>query len=207
MLGYMLKIPFWLSRWFTSVRLALGSLASALIFSLGLAACGSMDQPKSIRFVAAIEVTLRTPTDRADLIAILRRHASAGDLHVDDVSREVQQNASSLPTFARRTIYVGLWRGRADDDLEVSVDDAGHQGKAWVVFSRGAQPEIATRLRESLLNEILRRWPDARRVPVLPSGGLPSVEDLRPTPDGYKIVRSAASDYQLPAASPLLASD
>jgi hypothetical protein len=55
------------------------------------------------------------------------------------------------------------------------------------VFSRGAQPALATRLRERLSAAIMRRWPDARRVPVLPSGGLPLANDLRPTAEGYEI--------------------
>lgn len=166
------------------------AVAFLLAFTSLLAACGPVEQPERLRFVAAVEISLRTPADRSDLVAMLRRHAAAGGLHVDDVSQEVERNASSLPPFARRTIYIGVWRGLGDDDLEVSIDDAGHRGRAWVVFSMGAQPVLATRLRENLLAEIVRRWPDARRVPILPSGGLPSADDLRPSADGYKIVPS-----------------
>lgn len=165
-------------------------------------------QPVSIRFVAAVEIPLRTPADRSDLLAMLRRHASASGLHVDDGSqawRELQRNAPDLPAFARRTLSVGVWRGEGDDDLEVSADDTGHEGRAWVIFSRGKQPELATRTRQGLLGAIARRWPGARRLPVLPSGGLPLAGDLRLGPGGYRIARAAASSYRLPETSPLLA--
>jgi hypothetical protein len=181
---------------------------AALFASAALLACAPVPQPDSIRFVAAVEIALRTPADRSDLLAMLRRHAAAGGLHVDDVSsqwRDLQRNAPELPDFARGTLYVGVWRGAEDDDLEVSVEDSGHRARAWVIFSRGEQPELATRMREGLLSAIARRWPGARRLPILPTGGLPLADDLHLGPDGYRIVRSAASRYALPAASPLLA--
>ncbi|HVQ08220.1 MAG TPA: hypothetical protein VMS43_07270 [Allosphingosinicella sp.] len=181
---------------------------AAIFASAALLACAPVPQPDSFRLVAAVEIPLRTPADRSDLIAMLRRHAAADGLHVDDVSAEWQdhqRNAPELPDFARGTLYVGVWRGAEDDDLEVSVDDSGHPGRAWIIFSRGKQPVLATRTRESLLSAIGRRWPGARRLPVLPTGGLPLADDLRLSPDGYRIARSAASGYELPATSPLLA--
>jgi len=170
--------------------------------------CAPAPQPDDLRLVAAVEIPLRTPADRSDLLAMLRRHAAAGGLHVDDVSaawQDHQRHAPELPDFARGTLYVGVWRGEEDDELEVSVDDSGHPGRAWVIFSRGKQPDLAARMREGLLSAIGRRWPGARRLPVLPSGGLPFADDLRLAPGGYRIARSAAARYQLPATSPLLA--
>ncbi|HEV7659189.1 MAG TPA: hypothetical protein VGO55_05020 [Allosphingosinicella sp.] len=179
----------------------------AAVFAVAaLQAVAPVPQPDSIRYVAAVEIALRTPADRSDLLAMLRRHATAGGLHVDDSSREFRELAPELvPDFVRRTLYVGVWRGAADDDLEISVDDAGHRGRAWVIFSRGKQPALARRMREGLLSAIAHRWPGARRLPVLPSGGLPLAGDLRLGPDGYRIARSAASGYELPATSPLVA--
>src|ERR1700709_639014 len=101
----------------------------ALAFALLLMACGPAEQPDSIRYVAAVEIDMRTPAHRADLLAMLRRHAAANGLHVDDASAEAMQNDVVLPPSLRRTIYVGVWRGTGDDDLEVSVDDMGHRGR------------------------------------------------------------------------------
>jgi len=153
-----------------------------LVFALPvlLLACGPVEQPERLRYVAAVEIDMRTPADRADLLAMLRRHAAAGGLHVDDVSEPAAQN-TALPPSERPTIYVGVWRGSADDDLEVTVDDTFHQGRPWIVFSRGARPELAAALREALLRDISRRWPGARRLPIDPSGGL-AEERTSPTP-------------------------
>jgi hypothetical protein len=145
-------------------------------------------QPDRLRFEDAIEVNVGTPADRADLLALLRRHAAADGLHVDDVSGTAQAPLG-------RTIYVGVWRGAEDDDMEMSVDDTGHAGRAWVIFSRGAQPERAARLRRIVAADIMRRWPEARHIPVTPWGGLPSAADLRPTSQGYEIDPAVAPRY------------
>ena len=181
---------------------------AAIFAPAALLACAPVPQPGYLQFVAAVEIPERTPADRSDLLAMLRRHAAAAGLHVDDGSRqwqELQRNAPDLPDFARGTLSVGVWRGAEDEDLEISVDDTGHPGRAWVMFSRGRQPDLARRTREGLLREIGRRWPGARRLPILPSGGLPLADDLSLAPGGYRIVRSAAPSYGLPATSPLLA--
>ncbi len=157
------------------LRRLIGRIAMAAIGNLVLTgfllACSQAEQPERLRFVDVIEVELRTPVDRTDLLAILRRYAETEGLHLDDVSHEA---GSPLG----RTIYLGLWRGASDDNLEISVDDAGHPGRAWVIFSRGEQPVLATRLRERLTRELIARWPNARRIPVLPSGGLPEAPDV-----------------------------
>lgn len=118
----------------------------------------------------------------------------------------------SLPAFAsaepaggnQATIYVGVWRGTKDEDFEASIDDMGHLGRAWVRFLKGGRADLPPDRREQVLVEIRQRWPDVRSVPVLPSGGLPLVDDLRHTPQGYKIVASAGPRYELPPNSPLL---
>jgi hypothetical protein len=165
-----------------AARIALPALAALAV------ACGPVAQPDSLRFEDAIEVNLATPTDRADLLAMLRRHAAADGLHVDDVS-------ATSPSPLGRTIYVGAWRGAGDDDMEISIDDAGHAGRAWVIFSRGEQPERAARLRRIVAADIMRRWPEARRIPVTPWGGLPLAEDLRATDQGYEIDPAVAPRY------------
>jgi hypothetical protein len=79
-----------------------------------------------------------------------------------------------------------------------------HLGRAWVSFLQEGRNDLPANKREQSLAEIRRRWPDARLVPVLPSGGQPLAEDLRLTPQGYKIAASAAPRYGLSATSPLL---
>jgi hypothetical protein len=105
----------------------------------------------------------------------------------------------------RRTIYVGVWRGENDDEAEVLVDDGFHPGRAWITFPRGVQPARSTRVREPLLAEIRRRWPNARALPILPSGGLPLEDDLVPVGDSFRVAPSAAVRYELPPTSPILA--
>jgi hypothetical protein len=173
--------------------------------ALAISGCSPVKQPESIKFVAAVALPLERPSDRSDLIAILRRDASAGGLHVEDVSDAwARLGARERDPLLRKSIYIGLWRGFLHGDLEVTVDDGGHPGRPWVIFSRGEHPTLAGQFRDGLLRDINHRWPDALELPISPSGGLPLVQDLRATPTGYKIVRSAAAGYGLPLNSPLV---
>lgn len=175
-------------------------------------ACGcSRPGNDTIRSVAVIEVPLRTTVDHDDLIALMRRLAAANRMHVDDDSEKWAAFQRSLPSNepvdTRATIYVGVWRGSDDEDFEVSVSDMMHLGRAWVTFLQDGRDDLPADKREQVLAEIRRRWPDARSVPVLPSGGEPLAEDLRLTPQGYKIAASAAPRYGLSPTSPLLLRD
>jgi hypothetical protein len=184
----------------------LHGLLLGLIAVLGAAT--QVEQPASIQTVAALEIPLETQADRADLLAMLRRQAAAGGLHVDDGSREreeIQRADPNFPDFARGSLFVGVWRGDNDDDLEVSVDDAGHPNRAWLTFARGSQVEAATRFRETLIRALRQRWPNFRALPILPGGGLPLADDLIHTPSGYRIKRAEAARYDLPMDSPLVA--
>lgn len=125
-------------------------LRAAFALVASLLACAPVAQPDRLRFEAAVEIPLEGPADRSDLLAILRRHAAAGGLHVDDNSEEASRDRDAPSLIAGRTIYIGVFRGTEDDDLEVSVDDGGHPGRAWVIFSRGAHPELAARTRTAL---------------------------------------------------------
>ncbi|TAL29889.1 MAG: hypothetical protein EPN98_19030 [Phenylobacterium sp.] len=176
-------------------------IGRGLISAIAVAASAcSVEQPASSQQIAAIEVSLRTPADRADLLAMLHRHARAGGLHVDDVSERWRRlDTSDHPPAARdvltKTIYVGLWRGVEDDDMEVMVDDGGHQGRPWLTFRRGKHPELASRVRVGLLADIKRRWPDARDVPVMPNGALPLANDLVWTGGGYAVKAERVAGY------------
>jgi hypothetical protein len=190
--------------------MAMRKILAVAGIALGVA-CGPIDQPESNRYVAAVEIPLKTAADRADLVTILRRHATAdGGLHVDDVTDRWRQFEAEAKTYSpdqQGTIFVGVWRGADDDDIEADVGDSGHRGRAWLIFSKGRDPARSTKFREAVLSEIDRRWPDAEPLPVLPSGGLPLVDDLRMTASGYKISASSAANYELPSTSPLIARD
>lgn len=174
------------------------------------ASCGRSAND-SYKSVAVIEVPIRTPADHNDLIAIMRRMAAANGMHVDDNSQKWVELQRSLPpkqpVDTRATIYVGIWRGSTDEDFEASVSDIMHLGRAWVSFIQGGRGDLPAQNREQVLTEIRHRWPEARSVPVLPSGGEPLAEDLRVTPQGYKIVASAGPRYGIQPSSPLLVHD
>lgn len=168
------------------------------------ASCAPAEQPVQ---VSAIEVRLRTPADERDLVAMLQRVAAAGGLHVDDSSarwREFQKEANS-PAAARMSVRISVWNGPEDRDIEISVSDMGHIGRAWIAFINYGKSDMAPELRAQLIAAIKRRWPDALMVPVMPTGALPLASHLLRTPSGYKVVRSAAKTYDLPPDSPLLA--
>jgi hypothetical protein len=192
--------PAW--RYVVAALLGVGVLA-ALVTILA-----PRPQPESIRTVAAIEVPLRTPADRADLLAMLNRRAAEAGLHVNDGTEEwieLRKGATSSDesSFARsvldKTIYVGVWRDR---DPVILLDDGGHQGWPWLSFSRGKNPALATKTRTRLLAEIRARWPEARDVPVTSTGGLPLANDLIWTGKAYAVKPERMSAYGLrPPAS------
>jgi hypothetical protein len=181
--------------------LRIATLALAIVF----AGCSPAQQPEGP--AAAVEISLRTTADAADLVTMLRQLAPLEGFHVDDVSakwRDFEQQVKDFPPAIKKTIYVGIWRGKDDDDLIVSVDDGGHPGRAWITFYRGPEPKLAERFWDALIEQIRARWPNVLPIPILPSGGLPLSNDLQATPQGYKVVRSAAERYKLPATSALL---
>ncbi|CAN7292870.1 hypothetical protein LJR164_001485 [Phenylobacterium sp. LjRoot164] len=160
---------------------------------------------ESSRVVAVVEVPLRSATDRADLLAMLHAHAREEGQHVDDGSEEwgaFQQTLESKDHEAssplNKTIYASVWRDRDDKDQEVSVDDGGHQGRPWLMFFRGERPDLATGARLRLQAKIRARWPDAREVPVMPSGSLPSADDLVWTGEAYAVKPERAAAYAEP---------
>jgi hypothetical protein len=167
-------------------------------------------QPASIRTVAAVEVPLRTPADHADLLAMLRRNAREDGLHVDDGTEQWIQFRRDAPSdeppdvlnLLTKTISAGVFRGADDNDMEVDVDDGGHQGRAWLTFFGGEHPELATKFRVGLVAEIKHRWPDARDVPVMPTGALPFADDLVWTGASYQVKPERLADYTREADKP-----
>jgi hypothetical protein len=184
-------------------------LAALVLTAAAAAACAPGDQGKVDPFVAAVEVKLQSDADRRDLVAILRKQAAVdGGLHVDDVSeewREMEAMDETSPPGERGTLYVGVWRGADDEEMEAEADDHGHRGRAWITFHNGPEPRRSAKYRRAVLADVRSRWPDSRILPILPSGGLPLARDLRPTAAGYGIAAESAAAYELPATSPLLA--
>lgn len=160
---------------------------------------------EAVGFVASVEIPLATPADRADLLAILNRRASADGLRVSDQTeasiemykRAPRQGGAFVESVLDRTIDISVWRGR---DLEILMEDGGHKGRPWMTFSRGKDTDLATRTRVQLISDVKARWPQARDVPVTPSGGLPFARDLDWTGTAYVVKPDRRNAYGM--ASP-----
>jgi hypothetical protein len=158
-------------------------------------------QPAGLRLVRAVEIPLRTPTDRADLIALFRRHAGTeGMIFVD--TTDSWRNA---PPDVRKTLYISLDRpvGRRQE-WEIEAADDGSGTDPWVTFLRGVDPARATAARGRLIAALKARFPDAPEVPVMPTGALPLRRDLERFGSDYRVRADRAAQYQLspPASSP-----
>ncbi len=177
-----------------------------LAFLFAIVACGPIDQ-SSVQTVAAIELRMDGPAEEAALLAILKQHAhAASGLHVDDASakgRAVETEIGILPPEDRLTVSFAVWRGENDEEPEVLADDRYHPGRIWVTFMRGSNAARSTHFRDPLVAALRARWPDARTLPILPSGAVPLAEDLVATDGRYLVRRSAAARYELPTGSPL----
>lgn len=166
--------------------------------------CAPRPQPSTI---AAIEIPVPTARDRGDLAATLRAFSAAEGLHADAATEHELENVrNKFPEDAHATFRMGVWRGEEDKDLEMSVTDTGHQGRAWVSIIRYGAADLPPEARERLLRALRGRWPQALMLPVLPTGGLPLARDLVATPGGYKVIASAGGRYKIPSTSPLLVS-
>jgi hypothetical protein len=176
-------------------------IALALLVLCG--ACGVAPQPESLRTVAAFEVPLPNAEERTEFLAVLSAAAEAEGFHVDAADADdLQMLSKALPM----NIHAAVWRGADDDEVLAGVDDmGGHLGRAWITFSRGEDPRLASRFRERAMRRILARWPSTQSLPILPTGGIPLAADIRLTPEGYRVKPEAASRYQLPPSSPLIA--
>lgn len=170
---------------------------------LACSACGVAEQPDSIRTVAAYEVPLPTASERDEFLAPLRQEAEAHGFHVDASNPEELRHLSEVSPM---TINAAVWRGKDDDEAVASVmDQEDHLGQAWIMFSKGEYPERVARFRDSVMRKVIQRWPATASLPVVPSGGIPNRYQLERTSDGYKLKPEEASNYQVPADSPLVA--
>ena len=89
-----------------------------------IAGCGVATQPESAKTVAAFEVPLRSETDRAQFLSVLRAAAGAEGMHVDVESAQdlAQETQGVSPAFAK-TMNASVWRGANDDEAVASAMD------------------------------------------------------------------------------------
>lgn len=166
-------------------------------------ACGVAPQPESARTVAAFEVPLPSPEQRAEFLKLLRGAAEIEGLHLDASNADELKQLSEVSPM---TINAAVWRGADDDEALASVMDVpGNLGRAWISFSKGEDPALSTRFRDRAMRKILERWPRTQGLPIMPTGAIPLPADLRQTPQGYRVERSAAPRYYLSPTSPLIA--
>jgi hypothetical protein len=156
------------------------------------------EQPESLRAVAAFEVPLPSETDRDQFLSVLRVAAEAEGMHVGAASGvDLEATAKAVPPEAEMTMDPAVWRGAGDDEAVASAMDAhDHLGQVWITFSKGKEPAINSRFRESAMREIVRRWPGTLLLPIMPTGAIPLCRDLLRTPNGYVVKPSEAYKYR-----------
>jgi len=162
--------------------------------------CGAA-QPESARTVAAFEVPLPSEADRSQFLSVLRAAAEAEGMHVDVASNNEREKMTKAIPGAKMTMYAAVWRGSNDEEVVASaMDQHDHLGQVWIMFSRGKDPTLASRFRESAMREITLRWPGTLSLPIMPTGAIPLHRDLVRTPDGYVVNPSEAHKYHLDGA-------
>jgi hypothetical protein len=159
--------------------------------------CG-VAQPESARTVAAFEVPLTSEAERSQFLSVLRAAAEAEGMHVDAAtSSQLKEMAKAGPEF-ETTMDAAVWRGSNDDEAVASaMDQHDHLGEVWIFFSRGEDPALTSRFRESAMREIVLRWPGTLSLPIMPTGAIPLRRDLLRTPNGYVVNPSEAQRYRL----------
>jgi len=154
-----------------------------------------VEQPESLKTVAAYSVSLASEKDRSDFLQVLRAAANDQGMHVDAGSRqELETLAKGIPE-ASMTIHAAVWKDHNDKESVAVIMDLGHLHDAWIMFSKGTDSQFNTQFRDRVLREIMRRWPDTLSLPIMPTGAIPNPEDMIRTPGGYKVNPAAASKY------------
>jgi len=173
----------------------------SLVICVLIAGCGVAAQPESAKTVAAFEVPLGSEADRSQFLSILRVAAEAVGMHVDvESAQDLAQETKASPAFAK-TMNAAVWRGANDDEAVASaMDQPDHLGQVWIMFSRGKDPQLTTRFRESAMRQIILRWPATLSLPIMPTGAIPLHGDLVRTPNGYVVNPSEAYKYALKRA-------
>ena len=153
--------------------------------------------------VAVIEVPIRTPSDRKDLLIILRNHAAASGADMVDNSADWQQFERQIKdpkpdpaSVLHKTLYAGLFGDYSDRDPLVELDDGGHEGRPWLIFFNGLHPKKAANLRHSLTRVDYAPLAGCADIPIMPNGGLPLDNDLIWTGHDYVVKPGSVATYR-----------
>ena len=166
-----------------------------LIFVCVLTGCGDVQQPESVRIVAAFEVPLPTEDDRNEFMSVLRVAAEPEGMHVDAASAQKLKNSAAAIPEAKMTIHAAVWLG--EDEVIASILDIGRPGHARIIFSEGEDPEKSRRFQNRVMQEICSRWPETLSLPVMPTGTIPHRKDLIRRPDRYIVDPMAEPKYSV----------
>jgi len=143
-------------------------------------------------------------SERHELAAFLASFAHRNDFYLRDSS-----NYMKRATDGFKTVSIVVYRPVAEGEEWAEITaHAIRDGQPYVTFQNPPDQRYsaaADKTRAGLLAELRREWPATQEIPILPSGGLPNVDDLRPTEAGLRIDATKAATYDLPANSPLLA--
>lgn len=112
-------------------------------------------------------------------------------------------------TDGQITVHITLFRplGGEKEWPEVQVQAHGEHSP-WVLFLPPAEEryaEATAKSRKRILSTLRATWPNLRKVPILPHGGVPLPKDVILTREGYKVAADRAASYELPPDSPLVA--
>lgn len=163
-------------------------------FSLACTGCGTAEQPKWGKTVAAYEVPLPTAQDKVRFIALLTKEAERAGFHVDAATPD---DLAAQSQVSRITLNVTVWRGEDDEEsIASAMDFEDRIGRVWLSFSLGQSPQRSARFRDALLPKIKRVWPETASLPIMPNGAIPLTDDLVRTRSGYVVKSSAAVKYQ-----------
>ena len=169
-------------------------LRLAFALSLLCVSCGPVEQPKSLKTVAAYEVPLPTPADKQRFLKLLTAQAEASGFHIDAATDDELKAASEV---SPQTFRAAVWRGKDDDEsIASAMDFEDRLGRVWLSFSLGEDPQRSARFRERLVPEVKRLWPETTSLPIMPNGGIPLTEDLVRTPSGHAVKQSEAAKYR-----------
>lgn len=158
---------------------------------------------RHLTFADAVEVPL-DPKASGQLARVLEQAAKQEGFFFRDSSAYMRAT-----TEGQFTVHMTMFRPLEGEKEwpEVQIQAEGDHSP-WVLFLPPAEERYAAataRTRQRILAALRERWPNLRKIPILPSGGVPLADDVVLTSRGYKVVANRASDYELGANSPLVA--
>lgn len=164
-----------------------------LTLALALVGAASCSPGKVMKTSAAYEVPLQGVEDRKQLLALMEKHASRFDYHVDHATdEELAARSAVLPT----TFSAAVWAGANDEEnIASALNEPNRSEKVWLTFAVGQDAARLTRFRTSLMQEVRATWPDTKELPVLRGETIPLPDDLVVEGDKYVLKPSAAVRY------------